>query len=467
MLKKPPAVIYGALARAWTQCTGLALFALGARELSIPDFGVFALSAAFINIVQSILYSGLYEYTIRSRKEDRLDHTILCLNLLIAILGACVSAAAGIIISKLSHEDRIASLAFAMAPSALLASLAAWHEAQVLRDKKYPIYYGNWIVTETVAALVGAALLFKGFGIYSLVFYRYLQTILALGGYAIFFPVSYLGVFQFSSVRAIFRFALPIYGSRVLATIGNYGADVIVGVTLGPAAAGLYRMGSRVVASASEAISQPLRVFAWVRAGRARASGRRLALAILPVNRVAMLILFPCAAIMVYLTGDLFDLALGARWASAAGIVSILIVAKAIGAPELLLEPLYASLGHGRALVAIRTTSTVLYLLALMVLSRFGPQWAAGASLITALTCVIATYPKLARAASWRRVVATASDGLIAAGLVITPIVAGGFLLRGSTFSPAVQHIGLSTVAGVLVLIFLTSRRSLLRGLAG
>ena len=404
--------------RGWTQLTGLCLFALGARVLGVSDFGVFALAVAFINVVQIFLYSGIYEFVMKSRAEEGLDHTALMLNLGVSCLGALGSATLGYLIGLGSHQPAVFPLTLAMAPSALIVGVAAWHEAQVLRRNRYGLYYVNWAVTEAIAAASGAALLLLHTRLYSLVGYRYLQSVLTLLGYLIFCPVPYWGAFRRNQIRTIVRFAAPIYGSRLLSALSNYGVDMVVGVLIGPAATGLYRMSSRIVSSIGEALYQPLRVLSWVRASKARASERRIALTLLPLNRVATLILWPLAVIVGFIAGDLLRLGLGPKWMAATPIIATLLLSRCIGVAEVFLEPLLAITGAGERLLIIRIVSIAAMFAALIGFSRLGPTWIGGANLVASIVILAAVAPRLIRIAGLSRVVGSAREGALAALLI-------------------------------------------------
>jgi O-antigen/teichoic acid export membrane protein len=419
MLVKPkgPVVLYGAFVRAWTQLTGLALFALGARILGVSEFGVFALAAVFINIVQTFLYSGIYEFVMRARTEDQADHTALVLNLSLSCIGIVISTGVGWLVAVATHQPEVFRLAASMAPSALVAGVAAWHEAQILRRQAYALYYATWVAGETIAAAFGALLLLKGAHIYSLVGYRYMQSSLMLAGYLLFGPVPYLGRVYLSKIPAILRFAGPIYGSRLLNSLANYGADLVVGVLLGPAATGLYRMANRVVASVSEAIYQPLRMLTWTRAARARGSLTKTSLALLPLLNIATLLMWPTAAILSYAAKDILRIGLGAKWEPAAPIIAMLFLARSVEVGELFFEPILANTAGGRRLIMVRTLAIAVLMIALLALAPLGPSYVGLANLAAALVPLATVFPPLIRTLGVSRVLAAMTDGTLLVGV--------------------------------------------------
>lgn len=456
--KREGVVAYGAVVRAWTQFTGLALFALGARMLGVADFGVFALAVAFVNIVQIFIYSGVYEFVMKSRPKDGLDHTALALNFAVSCTGALGNVLLGWLISLGAHQPAVFQLALTLAPSALIAGVAAWHEAQVLRAKRYDIYYANWALTETIAAAAGVALLFLHARLYSLVGYRYLQSSLTLAGYLVFFPVAYRGGVRRDQAMTILRFAGPIYGSRLLSALSNYGVDLVVGLLMGPAATGLYRMSSRIVSSVTEALFQPLRVLAWIRAAKARGVEARVCLALLPLNKLAALVLWPGAVVLAFIAGDILSLGLGPRWAAATPIIATLLLARSLGVAEIFLEPLLATTRSGRRLLAIRIAAIAAMFATLLALARFGPAWSGLANLASAVVILAAVAPRVIRAAGARRVLASARDGaVLAIGAALIFLAADAVAATGR-LSLLAAHAAAAILAGLLVLILILRR---------
>jgi O-antigen/teichoic acid export membrane protein len=452
-------VAYGGFVRGWTQLTGLALFAFGARELGVSDFGVFALAMVFINLVQTFLFSGLYEFVLRSRPEEGVDHTALVLNVLISILGAALSSGMGWLIARGTHQPAVFHLVVAMAPSSLIAGVQAWHEAQLLREKDYRTYYLNWGVGETIAAGCGLALLASGAGLYSLVGYRYLQTVLMLGGYIVFAPVPYFGPVHLGKTREIMRFAGPIYGSRTLGSLSYYGIDLVIGLLLGPAATGIYRMANRVVASATEAIFQPLRVLTWISASREGGDAKKIAQSFVPIIRAGTFLLWPASVILSYAAADALRLGLGDKWQPAAPVIATLFLGRCLFIAEIFLEPLLASTGGGRLLLLTRCTSIAVMVGALLVLSPLGVAYVGLANIAAALIICAVIAPTLIRNLGVGQLMQAVRLAAITTLCVLVVIALGKLALVLHPWPPLAVHIVVAAAASALLLAVLIRNR--------
>ncbi len=454
-------LLYGGVVRGWTQASGLIVFAFGARVLGVADFGVFALSVAIVNIVQYFLYAGIYEYVLRCNESDELDETLLVLNLTFGVVGSLINSGIGLAVAAASHQAAVVPLSLAMAPSAILASVAAWHEARILRNNRYDIYYKVWGVTETLSAAIAIAMLLTGAKLYSLVGYRYLQCGLMLLGYVLLFPISYLGAVKPSAIPKILRFAGPIYGSRLMGALSGYGVDLIVGVFISPTATALYRMASRIVATLAEVLFQPLRTVAWIKASRVRDRGvARVVLALLPLTRVAALILWPASVTLAFVCGDALAIGLGPSWRPASVIIMSLLVARGIGLFDVLIEPLLASIGKGRLLLFLRALSILVMLASLIILAPRGANFTGAPSILGALVTAVGVSWVVVRAVGFQRLARSVADGAVAALGVLAVFALGEAIIDFRGGNSLLIHVGAAICAAAIMGSLLLHRRS-------
>lgn len=416
-VKSRSVVIYGAVVRAWTQIASVALLILAARRLGVADFGVFTMATVFINIVQAFLYAGVYEYVLRSKKQDGMDQTLLLLNLFSSLVGAVLSVALGFVVAKFAHAPQVFTLALWLAPSTCIAAAAAWHEAVALRDERYPVFYGAWAISETIATACAAIWLMFGGGLKSLILYRYLQSTIFLLVYAIVLRPTYRGELKWNRLPEVLRFAGPIYGSRFLTSLSDYGVDLFIGILVSPAATGLYRLANRIAFSATEIFMQPLRVLLWTRGARAGRSLRRIVLVSVDLVKLGVLIVWPAAVVLTFLTPDILRVAVGSVWVQATPIVATLLLARSFGVLELQLEPMLANSEQGKLLLTVKLVAIGAMFLLVPILARLGTSWLGvgrvAASLIGATFVGYLTIKSI----GWRRALRPLSTGTLLAAV--------------------------------------------------
>jgi O-antigen/teichoic acid export membrane protein len=373
----------GVFVRGWTQVMSLLVVIVASHVLARQDFGTYAIASVFMIVLSTIMYSGLYEYIIKTEDYRGAADTCFWLNLAFAAGGATIICAIAPSVAAMTRTPEVSALMVLLAPSALIAALTSWQEALVLRHKSVTSYYIVWFLSETVSAALAIGLFLHGGGVRSLVAYRYCQLVtFSLGYVAHARDVPGLA-WRTPQARLALAFASRLYGSRLIGIVANYSPDLIIGTLVGPAAAGAYRLASRMVFGVSEIWFQPIKTVAWVRFSHAvRATGR--------VGRdwpalmtALSMVAWPVLGGVAVLSRPLTDAVLGAAWDAAAPIVVVLAVAKAGELFEVFLDPLLATSGGTRRLLMLRAAAAVLAVTGLVLLARFGAPAAAGAQAAT------------------------------------------------------------------------------------
>lgn len=170
------------------------------------------------------------------------------------------------------------------------------------------------------------------------------------------------------------RFSLNILASRLIVSLRGYAAVFIVGGFFGPASVGFYRAGERVVGAFSEMIGEPVRVLVWKTFRTARDSKSPDAyqnfaniffptLAVIAIPGFAWICLF-AEPIIVGL--------LGAEWAPAAPVISILSAASLLGTMGFATEPMLSLTGNTALLPRLFLSYAILAIIMTLVAGPFG-----------------------------------------------------------------------------------------------
>src|SRR5262249_51052942 len=149
------------------QIAAIAVVLVAARFLGPSDFGVFAIASAFVTFVRSTLYSGAYEYLLKT--ADPADSAeCLAINVGVAVVLTAALFLLSMIAEPLFNSEAVASLLAVMAPSNLICAFGAWQEAQILRRKQIRTYYGVSTGVEALSAMAAIGLLLMGGGLEAL-----------------------------------------------------------------------------------------------------------------------------------------------------------------------------------------------------------------------------------------------------------------------------------------------------------
>ncbi len=388
-------------ARIATQLVALGVTLIAARFLGPADFGLFAIAAAAVTFIRTLMYSGAYEFLLKSPEPKLWSSEGLAANMLLATALTAIAIACA---AAIPGGGRITDLIVALAPSNALAALAAWLEVHLLRRNRLNAYYGVMFVAEGVAGAAAAWALLEGFGIWALVIQAYVRAFMNCALYALMRPAFFSTAFSGARLKGLFGWSLPRYGEVTLAFASQYGSDILLGAFLSPAATGIYRGANRICSAASDVLSQPLRTFGLVGLSRRRAAGQDVGVLVPPLLRLVGLTSWAALAIFAALAGVVVPALLGEAWREAGAIAPILCAALALLTFNAMLVAALVAVDLQKRTLVIRLVTTAALLALSAAAAPFGPGMVAAAMLAGAvlaaafyLRAVVRRFPAVAR----------------------------------------------------------------------
>jgi O-antigen/teichoic acid export membrane protein len=379
----------------------MVLALVAARLLGTHDYGIYAIASIFIIILQILMYGGIYDYIVKNSNEDIDIDTCFWMNLGFSAAGGLLIAGMAPVMSGVMHSPIMLSLMLTLAPSALLAAVASWQEALLLRQGRLTTFYGATLITETLACACGLVALLHGVGIWSLVIYRYAQIIFAGSAYMIVLRRVPLLRWHAVTAKAAMSFAGNIYAGRMVGMVAGYSADFLIGVLVNPAAAGAYRLATRLVLGVSEVVYQPINTMAWVhfsKAGHDEAAFRKEWQSLI---MALSLTVWPALAGLALLSGSIIHLLVGGGWGAAVPVVAILAVGRMAALFQTFLEPMLGSRGRTAEILKFNVVAAVASLVLFAAFARFGALGAAAVQVVVVVFLAISGIVVGLRFANW------------------------------------------------------------------
>ena len=319
-------------ARVSGQLAMVAVTLVATRHLGPADFGVFAIAGALAMLARTMLYTGPFEYLLKAPADGHAGTASACLAAVIAVAAGWTGLLVllGLAAPLLFQGSGVSGVLLALAPSVLLAALAAFAEAAMLRSGAVRRYYAITVVAEVESGLAAILLLLAGWGLWALVAQIYVRTallILALGGLGPRFAFARPAP---GEVGAVLRWSVSRFGSVFVGFLANYSGDMVLGVVFSPAAAGLYRASNRMVTALADMFVQPAGMLALTTLAAHRARGEDAARpgAWLRLTGLFAVLGWPALAVLALFADRLVPLALGPAWAAAGPVVAVFCLAR-------------------------------------------------------------------------------------------------------------------------------------------
>lgn len=365
--------LFAFAARSLQQISTLAITLLAARFLLPAQYGVYSLGIVFVVLVQTMTYTGFYQFILTSKEDDRLVLST-CFWLIVGLvsLASLALALAAYPLEWLFGAAPLGSVLLLLALVQPLASIGAWSSAALLRRGEITLNFAIIFAQNLVALIGGCALLWVWHSIYALVAFRYLRV---LTGAVLF---AALGrdrpglVFRRDLAVRATAFSGGLYGSRLLGFLARYAADLLLGAFHSPAAVGLYRFGNRVATGATDVFSQPMASFAATQFGAAARRGGDLAVPLARFAGTVTLLSGLVGAAVIVLARDVIAIFFQPAYLAALTVTYALALRGAASAGQALVEPAFAALGRTGWVMLFDLVTTVVSVLAIFAASPFG-----------------------------------------------------------------------------------------------
>ncbi|KAF0675863.1 oligosaccharide flippase family protein [Profundibacterium mesophilum] len=376
--------LLGVGTRIGSQIIAFVLVMIASRYLGLTAFGTYALAWAAAVVANTFVFTGLYQAVLRSDDADREMDQLFYLMLGVGLVGSTIIAGAGLL-----APGAVGAALLAIAPIPTLQSLPAWNEARLVQSGRVRSASAYTLAAEASALGVALVGFRHGMGIGSLIAARYGAVLVAAVLTTALSPRLPRLRRVPGTARRSLRTALPLWATASVGMFSNYGADLMLGIFLNPAAVGAYRGGARIAMTASDVVVQPLMMLTWARFSRLERNGElsRLGAAWHETISFSVALIWPVMASVALLSRDLVLTLFNETWLAAAGVVSILAIARSFQSFSVLLEPTMICSGRPGVQLRIRAIGAAILLVALLVLGRHGGEMAAIAQLLTGL-CV-------------------------------------------------------------------------------
>jgi O-antigen/teichoic acid export membrane protein len=426
-----------ALARIAAQSMQFALFLYAARVLSTADFGVFSLAYAVIIGLTVLAEAGWREWVLcaaASRQIDEAGGAALATGALIMVLGLGLLALG----ERAAISPALVMVAGLLLPWIVARPLVSVQMGVLTRAGRLNHIALVQGLCEAAGLATGVTLLHQGAGLAALAWAKLALLAVELAGYTM--GVRRLGLAwpKRAASRDMIRFSLHITAARVLTYLQGNLTTLVIGAAFSPALVGIYRAAMRLGGTAQEVIREPARMvgWSWLRAALDQDLGARgRPGATLPqlratAHRFLDLAVTVGAVLLMVLaleSGAMVRLMLGAKWADAAGLVTLLSLGMIARLPQALAEPLFPLLGKAWLTRRLALLTSGIGLACFMIALPFGVTMVALADMVAALLML---GPLL---------FVLVADGGLSAGQVLRPFVLA--LLSG---------MGVATLAMVL-----------------
>lgn len=383
------AAAWTTLSRVVAQGMQFAVFVVAARYLAPADFGIYVLISSINMLLMRFAEAGWREFETSWEGAPAVEAQALGLSLVSSIGISALGALAGWVMIWFPQLSPYASLQVLLSLSLLGTGPYSTWAGYLVRDRRAATLAKVDLVAQTLGGLCSMAGLYYGYRLDALGAGKLATQLLNV--LALWPVVRWTAGLRLTGTggHSIAQFTKSLLGAKLIGYLQGYAATLVISLFLGPAAVGLYRAGSRVVASLAEVIAEPLRIVCWtnLRGAIDRVSaaqpavtetergdhpGRMASLAESSERflTMALVVTTPIYLGLAVTAEPTIVVMLGEQWRGAASVVTILSLSRLVSTPLLLTAPL---LSLARRVEKIPTLNLITGLSTVLALPLFAP----------------------------------------------------------------------------------------------
>ena len=316
-LKTMRGAVWSVAARTSSRVIDLATLLVLARLLSPADFGLTAIAASLVAIVEMVLEVPLVQALMRLRRIEpsHLD-TAFTLGLLRGGIIAVMMMLAAWPVAHIYGDARLVVLILVLALGPITRSLYSPAMVTFFRDLDFRVSFITDFSGKIIAALLSVATLYAGGGYWALVVNPVVSSLMPTILSYVYAP--YTPKLSLEKLRDFSAFTGWYTASQILSAFSWQYDRVFLGYNVEKAVLGRYSLASDFSVMPTQSLIGPamrpvMAAFATMADDR-----RRLRLSFLKAARLTMFIALP-AGIGIALTADqIVNVVLGSQWSSAA-----------------------------------------------------------------------------------------------------------------------------------------------------
>lgn len=418
-----------------------------ARLLTPRDFGIFAMAAALIGIIDLVRDLGLFTVAVQAPSLSKaMRDNLFWLNAGLGAVATTAFALASPVVALLYNEPALAMVSLALAPSFLFTGAQTQYRASLTRELKFTYLAVAGLATALLSTATGIACAAIGFGYWALVVQSVMNALLGLillAARARWIP----GRFQRGiGTRPLLRRGIGFLGSGIVSALTINMPDIVIGRVLGATVVGFYNRSTRIVSTPIRQLQGPANQVIFPALSRVKDDNEKVSRVLTLHQIVACLPIIPVTTAIAAHPTAFVGVLLGEQWTSVSTITALMATSALVASVA---SPI-ATMLSAKGLVKELFTLNVITLIANTTAVLTTVWWGLIPVLSALLVANIATRPVLFAIAARRTGVDVSPAVRNAVRIVLAAAFCFAVTAAGVRLVPHQSSVGGLVLAGLL-----------------
>jgi len=318
--------VWMSLAASGNSVISFIIFIVLSRILSATDIGLVAFALIVVEIGKIIVNAGFSQAIIQRMDWDNAyASTCFYLNVVFSLIVTLVIVFVVTPLVAEYYEPDAAPILKVLSIIFFLEGFKAVHEGKLKREFSFRVIALRTVLASIASGVLGIYLAINGFGVWALVFQQLTAQVLITVVTVV--SAKWMPGIEFSLIhsRQLLRFSTPLMFAQLMANLGSKIFEVLIGIMMGPAALGFYRVGGRALYILQDVVLKPLENTTL--SALARINELELqAMSALRVIRMSCYLIFPIFFGAAAVGSEFIIFAFGEKWALSGEIMTLLAI---------------------------------------------------------------------------------------------------------------------------------------------
>lgn len=366
------------------------------RLLTPSEIGVFSVAAALVALAQMLRAFGIGEFIIQEKSlTPDLVRTAFTVNLMVACGLAAILFGTSNLIGQFYGDPgagrvtRVLSLVFILMP------FGAIPMAYMRREMQFDIVVRIQLAESTVRSVGSVILAYLGFSYMSMAWAAVIAMAVSVAGCALWGGPYRVGGFGLTQWKRVLHFGTNRTFSDIVKEVGQRSADIVIGRTLGMAAAGFYSRGYGPVNMFRNSVIQIIASVAFPAYARdhreANAAPLLFRKSLVYITGVA----WPFFAFATLMAFPVIRIAFGSQWDESVPLMRWLCGAAILGTLVYQCDNLLTAVGRYREVTWIETQYQLVRIALAVIASFYSLEAIAASQILVYVVAVVLYYRKL------------------------------------------------------------------------
>lgn len=341
-----------------TSITSFIIFVVISRLLSPVEIGLVAFALILVDIGKLIANAGLGMAIVQDPEcSETFASTCFYLNLFLAVTTALVFFFIGVPLVEAFYDPAAGPILQVLCLMLFLEGVKAVHEGILKRRFAFRAIAARTILSSLLSGALGVYLVLNDFGVWALVSQQVANMVLIAITTLILARWRPQLSFSVPESRKLIQFASPLLAAEVTEAVSQKVYELLVGIFIGPAALGLFKVAFRALYVLQEIVLKPFEHTLLSALSRLPDTAST-AHATLRVIRMSGYISFPVFFGVAAIAPDFVVLVFGQKWQTSGQLMAIL----AVGIPPMVVGfPIRdALIARGRSGLVMRLAGIML-----------------------------------------------------------------------------------------------------------